>query len=154
MFLANVAIVGMILIGAFMRYLLKLDFYGSEELVLLIASWMYFLGSAAASYEDSQVSADLISSMIKSDRKRAVFKLCQLFISLFLFGLLVVWAFNYFFWSLERRPATPVYRLPMAISYFALLFSFFLSFLYQIMHICKTILFLRDAYKGSKGAVS
>lgn len=133
---SNLAICIMILIGAFMRYILKKDFYGMEELVLLIAFWMYFIGSAVATREGSQVSADLVSSMLKSERQKAVLTLVRTLITLILFAILVKWAWSYMLWSLEKRPTTAVYKLPMAIAHAALLLSFVLSVLYEIKHYC------------------
>jgi TRAP-type C4-dicarboxylate transport system permease small subunit len=152
MFIANVAIITIILTVAFLRYLLKINFLGSEEIILLIASWMYFLGSAIACYEGSQVSADLLSSSLKTERQRAVLSLVQFVISLVLFGVLTVWAFNYLRWSLAKRSVTPVYHLPLAISHVALLVSFFFSFLYQIMHIYRTVLKFMGHKEGGQAA--
>jgi len=42
------------------RYFFKRDIFGSEEIILLFAWWMYFLGGIGASQEDSHIKADMI----------------------------------------------------------------------------------------------
>ena len=148
---SNVAICIMILTGAFMRYILQKDFYGMEELVLLIAFWMYFAGSAIASREGTQVSADLVTSLLKSDRQRAVLTLIRNILTLILFGILAKWAYDYLLWSIKMRPTTAVYKIPMYIDHAALLVSFVLSALYEIKHTCHTCLELKAAF-GKKEA--
>lgn len=148
MAIANIAICAMILIGAFMRYILAKDFYGQEELVLMIAFWMYFIGSAVATREGSQVSADLVSTLLRSERQKAVLVLIRTIITTLLFGLLTKWAWDYFLWSLQLRPTTAVYKLPMSISHGSLLLSFALSVLYEIKHLCHACVVLKEAFSG------
>ena len=147
---ANIAICVMILTGAFMRYLLQKDFYGMEELVLLIAFWMYFVGSAVASREGSQVSAALVTSLLRSDKQRAVLTLIRNILTMILFGILAKWAYDYLLWSIQMRPTTAVYKIPMYIDHAALLVSFVLSALYEIKHICHTCLELKTAFGKSE----
>lgn len=150
---ANIAICAMILIGAFMRYVLSKDFYGMEELVLLVAFWMYFIGSAVATKEDSQVSADLISSALKSKRHKAVLALVRIIVTTLLFVLLSKWAWDYLLWSIALRPTTAVYKLPMSMQHAALLVSFFLSTLYEIEHLCHAVITLKEAFGDTEDPV-
>lgn len=46
--LTGTAITMMILVNALFRFL-KVDWFGSEELILFVAFWLYFTGSACAS---------------------------------------------------------------------------------------------------------
>lgn len=149
MSIANVAICAMILIGAFMRYVLAKDFYGMEELVLIIAFWMYFVGSAVATKEDTQVSADLISSLLKSERQKAVLSVIRTVITTLLYILLAKWAWDYLLWSISLRPTTAVYKLPMSIQHAALVVSFFLSTLYEIEHLCHACIALKEAFSNN-----
>jgi TRAP-type C4-dicarboxylate transport system permease small subunit len=44
------------------RNILRFDLVkGTEELLSLMSAWLYFIGGSIASYEDSHISADLIS---------------------------------------------------------------------------------------------
>lgn len=143
---ANIVICAMLLIGAFMRYVLHKDFYGMEELVLMVAFWMYFVGSAVATREESQVSADLVSSMLKNEKASAIMTLVRTVLTLILFGVLTKWAWDYLAWSLAMRPTSAVFKLPMTIAHSSLFFSFFMSVLYELKHVCHAVVVMHKAF--------
>lgn len=149
---ANLVICILLLIGAFMRYVLHKDFYGMEELVLMVAFWMYFVGSAVATREESQVSADLISSMLKNEKASAVMTLLRTVLTLVLFGVLAKWAWDYLMWSLAMRPTSAVFKLPMTIAHSSLFFSFAMSVLYEIKHVCHAAVVLHKAFGRKEGS--
>ena len=78
----------MIVWWAAKRYLLHGEFYGAEELILAIAFWMYFIGAYVATHEDSHISADLFTGMLKTEKAKQYAKLVRLAISLIAFVLL------------------------------------------------------------------
>ena len=49
------AVAGLIIVSAFLRYILKIDFYGSEEYILLAGFWLYFTGSMSAARDKSHI---------------------------------------------------------------------------------------------------
>jgi len=139
MFISSGLVCVLIVVGAVMRYILKKDFYGSEEVILLIAFWMYFIGSAFATHEGSQISADLISSSLGNERHKIILKVAQRFIELILFGVLTWWAFRFGKFSIETGQKTQVYKIPMIASLSSVLLSFVLSMLYSAINIYKDI---------------
>lgn len=140
MFFSSASVCLMIIAGAILRYVFHKDFFGSEDLILLCASWMYYVGSAAATYEDSHISADMISSLLKRHRKaQLIHKIIILVISLLLFAILARWAFVYVAWSIAKGQRSAVYRIPMAFCQSAMLLSFVLSVLYTLMHLFNRI---------------
>lgn len=146
MFIASGLVCGMIIVGAFMRYILHKDFYGSEELILLAAFWMYYIGSAVATYEDSHISADLIRSSLKSEKALAVQKFLVTIVSLFLFLILSKWSYDFIMWSIDKGATTAVYKFPMVYSQASLLFTFVLSSIYTVMHLVKSVAALKKAF--------
>lgn len=148
---ANFILGLLILVGAFMRYVLKKDFYGQEEIVLMIAFWMYFIGSAVATREDSQVSADLLSSVLKSEKSQAVLALVRTVITLFLYVILLKWSFDYLSWSIAMRPTTAVYKIPMYIAHASLFVSFLLSVVYEFAHVVHAVVGVRKAFEKKTG---
>ena len=54
--ITGTAITAMILVNAACRFL-QIDWFGSEELTMFVAFWLYFVGSACASREDTHISA-------------------------------------------------------------------------------------------------
>ena len=65
-FVLSAIVCAMIVWWAFKRYVFASEFYGAEELILAIAFWMYFIGAYIATHEDSHISADLFTGMLKS----------------------------------------------------------------------------------------
>lgn len=125
--------------AAFMRYVLHVDFYGSEELIMLTAFWLYFMGASLATREDSHISADLICSLMKTPRQHHILKTIQHTISLAISVLATSWAYNYIIWSLARNPKTSVLKFPIIWLQFPILVFFILSSLYLAGHLISNI---------------
>lgn len=121
--------------AAVMRYFFSMDFYGADELIMLMAFWLYFMGSSLATREDSHISADLISSLMKTPRQLGILKIIQHSISLAVSVLATSWAYQYVVWSLARNPKTPVLKMPIIWLQFPILVFFILSSLYLVGHV-------------------
>ena len=50
------------------RYILHKDLYGNEEIILLIAWWLYFIGAMNGSMEDSQIKAEMMDIFIQNHK--------------------------------------------------------------------------------------
>lgn len=68
--ITSVLITSLIVIAAIMRYILGINFGGSEELVLFAAFWFYFTGSSLAYRDDSHINADMTSLLFKSEKAK------------------------------------------------------------------------------------
>lgn len=69
-FVLSAIVCAMIVWWAFKRYVFASEFYGAEELILAIAFWMYFIGAYIATHEDSHISADLFTGMLKTQKAK------------------------------------------------------------------------------------
>lgn len=49
----------------FLRYVLTMNVLGLDEIILLVIFWQYFIGAAQGSREDSQIKADMVSTVVK-----------------------------------------------------------------------------------------
>ena len=125
--------------AAVMRYVFSVDFYGSEELIMLTAFWLYFMGASLATREDTHISADLITSLMKTERQRKILKTVQHSISLAISVLATTWAYNYIAWSLARNPKTAVLKFPIIWLQFPILVFFIFSSLYLAGHVIRDI---------------
>lgn len=150
-FVLSAVICAMIVWWAAKRYLFKGEFYGAEELILAIAFWMYFIGSYVAAYEDSHISADLLTGMIKGRKGQLIAKLVRLVISLFAFALLTWLAWDFLTFDIVRNKITVMFRFPQAWIHVILPVSFALSFIYTVAHTISTIIDLRECGKVSAG---
>ncbi|MBN3564857.1 TRAP transporter small permease [Aliamphritea spongicola] len=53
-----------------LRYWFQTDLFAYEEWVLMLAFWVYFLGGAMGSYENTHVKADFLLSVMDDPRKK------------------------------------------------------------------------------------
>jgi TRAP-type C4-dicarboxylate transport system permease small subunit len=130
----------MIVWWAAKRYLLHGEFYGAEELILAIAFWMYFIGAYVATHEDSHISADLFTGMLKTEKAKQYAKLVRLAISLIAFVLLTWLACDFVAFDIVHNKITVMYRFPQAYIHIILPVSFGLSCLYTMAHMINTVI--------------
>ena len=133
----------LIMINALLRYIFKLDMYGSDEVIMLSAFWLYFMGSSLATREDSHLSADFITGLMKTPRQRAILKLVQHIVSLGISVMATYWAYKYVAWSFAKSPKTPILKFPVIWLQFPIFLSFVLSDFYILCHIVSGFRHLR-----------
>ena len=63
---AGIALTAVIFIVVIARYIFKTDIFGSEEIILLLAWWLYFMGGIGASQEDSHIKADMVDVFVSN----------------------------------------------------------------------------------------
>ena len=123
-----------ILASVFMRYVLKGNFYGAEDLMLMFAFWLYFIGGAYGSFEDSHIKADIVSIMVKNARIRCAIGLFAQFACIAVNLILSFWALNYMIWDLAKMPATTALHIPLIIPHSAIFFGLLLMLFYHIYY--------------------
>lgn len=133
----SITIVAMIVIGVVTRYIFKIDFYGSEEIILMLSFWLYFMGAAQGSRDGSQISADILNSYIKSEGKRRIARLVKDFITFCICALVTSWTIQFIAWDLQMNPKSAVFRLPMLIPHTAVCLGFILMTLYHFVYLVK-----------------
>lgn len=141
--LSGVFIALTIICAAFMRYILKLNFGGSEELILFAAFWFYFMGSSLAFREDSHITADMSSLFFKNAKMQQRIRCVKYGISFVIALIALQWAFSFFIWSFDLWPTTAIYKLPVTISRLSILISFILMAVYLLIHTIRSVAALR-----------
>ena len=141
--ITSVLITSLIVAAAIMRYILNLNFGGSEELVLFAAFWFYFIGSSLAYRDDAHINADMSSLLFKSEKAKQIVCVVKYSVSMFIAVIALIWAFNFVSWSIELWPTTPIYDLPLAISRLSILVSFVLMNVYILLYLIKSIISLK-----------
>ena len=152
-FVLSAIVCAMIVWWAFKRYVFASEFYGAEELILAIAFWMYFIGAYIATHEDSHISADLFTGMLKTQKSKAIAKLIRLTISLVAFGMLTWLSWEFLSFDIVRHKITVMYRFPQAWIHAVLPLSFALSCIYTIAHMVDTVIEIHNCgRKGESGS--
>jgi TRAP-type C4-dicarboxylate transport system permease small subunit len=126
-----------------------LNFAGFEEILIMVAFWLYMVGCAYGSYEKSQITADILDVMMKEGRLKDIFTLTRSVLTLVLCAVMFSWTVSLWLWALEMNTATPVFRIPMTIGYFSMVFGLGMSVIYNAFYLYDTVRdFLRKYFGG------
>lgn len=143
MMISGTAITLLIMTGALLRYVFKIDFYGSEEYILVFGYWLYFIGSISAARGSSHLSADMITVFTRNQTAIRICALIRDLLSLALCVLAIKWCYDYWSWSFNLRPVTSVHRLPYYIQQFPMCLSFLMWGVYLVRDCILAVLKLK-----------
>lgn len=111
--LANVIVLLAITATVLFRYVFKTSLFGTDEIIIMVAYWLYFIGGAYATATDGHIKADLISAFIHNQRfvyaARFVAKAVELVVTV----AFCRWAFRYFLYTgIDLWPTTAGLHIP------------------------------------------
>ena len=121
-----------------LRYGFGADLFAYEEWLLIICFWLYFMASAIGTYENSHVSADLLSYLTEDERLRWMRAVLVCTIELIVSLAAFYWAVlaihdeiaSYPYWQ-----ATIALKIPFVVPRFALIFGFGLMSFYSALRL-------------------
>lgn len=134
MVLASVAIVLTIVVNVICRYVFHITFNGYDEIVVILALWLYYVGGLYGSYEDCQIKADVLSIVIHKESSLRLLNIIQKLFTLIISIVLAVWAIEYLEFCLKMGGRTAILHIPMLVSRFALVFGYVVPVIYNIYH--------------------
>jgi len=126
-----------------LRYVFQSDLFAYEEWVLLAAFWLYFIGGAQGSFDDSHIRADILSNWLRRPEHVWRVKQLRLLLELLVTATLTVLAGLMVFEEISRYPnwaTTTVWNIPFMAPRFGiflglLLMAFYAGLqLYAIRH--------------------
>lgn len=136
---ASLLCAGIVAVGVFTRYVLHVDFYGQEELITLIATWLYWIGGTYASYENSHIQADVLSTMLKNPKVLFILKIITFVISIVVCAVLTMWSFKYSMDAFRINSITSGLKIPMVTSQIALFVGFTLMLIHTLINLIKIL---------------
>lgn len=142
--ISGIAVCALIFTGAVMRYILHTDFYGSEELILFAAFWLYFTGSALASKHNTHIKADMLDMFIKNKSALNAANIIKYVISLGMAAVASVWAVKYVQWNININMKSNVFRFPVYITVLPIAISFIVWTIYCVRDLIVCIHGLKD----------
>lgn len=131
--LTSLFVVFIMCLEVFLRYVLKSDLFGLEEIVVIAAFWLYFMGSSYGVYDKSHVKADIIPQML-GEKARAALSVAVRFTVSSLCILFSIWAVEMIFYSIEWMPRTTGLRIPVFISQLSVLVGYVLMSIYSVVY--------------------
>jgi len=129
---AGVIVFLLTIVTVFLRYIMKVNVLGLDEVILIVIFWLYFFGAAQGSMEDSQIKADMISTVIKNQKIVAVCHFLARVIECAVISVCIKWSIDYMQKDLAVMPYTVVLSIPLAVSHIAMLFGFILMLVYHL----------------------
>ncbi len=143
--ISGAAITLLIMAGAFLRYIFAINFKGSEEIIMMIGFWLYFVGSISAAREKSHLSADMMTLFTRNQKILSCAALVRDVLSLAVCALAIKWCYDYWCWTFPLHPVTSVYKIPMWIQQFPMVISFVIWGIYLVRDCCCSFLQLKNA---------
>ena len=138
--------------GVVCRYILNINFTAKDELLIIFALWLYFIGGAeGGNYRDDHIKADVLSVFIKNEKINHIIDIIVKAISLVVSILLANWAIQYLDLCLTLGGETRILGIPMLASRGALVVGYILPVIYTIYHMILTILNVDTKKMGEGG---
>lgn len=121
-----------------LRYLFEADLFAYEEWVLMIAFWVYFLGGAMGSYENTHVKADFLLSLIDNVRTKWMVVNFTVFVEVLIGLVLTWWGWLMLAEEIDAYPqwqTTTALELPFVIPKLGIFLGFVLMTFYTALHL-------------------
>jgi len=130
MVIAGSIITLLVFVEVVLRYVLGSPLFGVEELICLIAMWLYFIGASYGAYERSHIKAELIHIWFKKPKTYALVKAISSLITFILSIIMISWAYPYFIWGITKGETSQALLIPMVLSQSAIFVGAILMSLY------------------------
>ena len=131
---------GIVFVGVMLRYVFKSNFFGQEEVLCIVAMWLYWIGGVYGTYENSHIKGDLLSSLFKSPKAKKAIELIILIISFGTILVFCVWGWEYMAFNFKFKAVSTGLKLPMWWSHLPLLVGFIMMELYTVFHFFRILL--------------
>lgn len=129
-----------------LRYVFQMPLIWLDETIIFPAIWMYMLGCANASREDTQIVAKILPVFFPGPRPVAIFDFCARVFSLVISAWLAWYAVEYFFYSLEANRKTTYLFMSMYIGESAIAAGMLLITGYCLLHLVRSFRHLREIF--------
>lgn len=133
------------------RYILKADLRGYDEVVLLFAMWLYFIGGSYAMYKKEHINADMLSLVLKGRTLQAAHVAVN-WATAAITVVLAAWGVSFFLYALTRRANTTVWKMPHLWGQTALTVGYVLMAFYALIYAAEgTVLLIRGEREPEAG---
>lgn len=129
-----IAMVLLVFATVLMRYIFKVSFQGMEELIMLFAFGIYFIGGALGSREETQITADVMSLFIKNPRSMTLLRSFQNIVDAILIGICAVFSTQQMLFVLREGSRSTGLKMPVWIVYAVIMVGLFLMTGYSLVH--------------------
>lgn len=125
------------------RYALEVNVLGYDEIILVGAYWMYFIGSSYASWEESHIAADILSQTA-SPKNKVLLSLISKIVQVILGIPLVYLGYELLKWDVQANPVTIDWGIPLLIPQASIFVGFLLMTFYSFVYMLRDYHRLKD----------
>ena len=151
----NALVLTLIICGAASaRYLFKINFYGYDEIAILLAFWFYFIGAAYGSYNNTHVTADVVDAYLPEGFAKRVLTFVRHLITASICGTFVYFGYNFFMFGFAGplgnftfQPKSMVWRIPLWTSYSAI----FIGLIFMEIYFLRNVVLSAKALFAGRG---
>ena len=108
------------------------DLYGNEDFILIAAFWLYMIGGAYGSYENSHIKADIISEVLKDGKLKKFLQNTAVIVETAVSLIITVWGWQLVVWSMAKGAKSISWKIPMFIPQGAIFIGFAIMFIYSL----------------------
>ncbi len=142
MIVCSILSTGCMVYAVIWRYFFQGNFYGSDEVIMLFAFWLYFMGAAYGSFENTHIKADLLQVYIHNLRTKDTVALIAQLLTVAVNTVILIWATEYFFSEIEKWGLSTALKIPLIIPKSSVFFGILLMEFYHVYYlICDIIAF-------------
>lgn len=125
------------------RHIFHYNFLGYTEILVLAAFWMYFIGASAGSYEESHITADILSQFV-GERTKLKLGLFSKFMQVIIGVPLIMLSWGMLKFDIQTGQTTVDLEIPLLYSQAPILIGFALMTFYAFIYIIRDIYRLRE----------
>lgn len=127
------------------RYVFETAISGLDELTGHSAVWLYLMGAAYASYEGSQIKAEMVHLFIKNERALSIIRAVASTVGCIVTLYMVSWSYTYVVWSINKHEVTPTLQIPTIYFQIPILIGAVIMCFYSIRETSRNYLALVSA---------
>lgn len=117
MILSGIFITLTVFIAVLLRYIFEIDLYAIDEFQMLAAYWFYFISAAYASSHGKQITADILTFILKSERSKLYVAIVVNILSVVILTLFAYWSKDLILFAISATQKTQVWRISMVYYY-------------------------------------
>lgn len=154
MIASSIILTLMIGVCVFVRYVLHSDIYGSDEIITLFALWLYWIGAAYGSLEDSHITADMLDLFVKNPKILWAKTIFVKGFTTITAAILAYWGVGkYLIFNIRNFGYTTALKIPTLLTTSAISVGLFLCFVYSLFHFVAAILSKPEEYLHTEETV-
>lgn len=131
-------IVALVSLAIVMRTTIKFESSAWEEISRFLSLWMYLLGVAIASRENSHLKMSFLEDRIKSPKVKRYMEMVFALVSFACVGIFAWWSYEYLQWSLIAKQKSLVLVIGMWVVHLSFFVGSFLAVVHMFFHLLQS----------------